>query len=599
VRNFLEELGRRRVFRTAAVYLVVAWGAVEVGATVLPLAGAPEWAPRLVLAVVAAGFPVALVLAWLYDLRPSAGGPAERGDPRVGLGQALMIATATVAGLAIPVFIFLDRDPASSGAVEAATPRRPAPERTVAVLPFRGAGPDAEDAYFAAGITDELVGALASFEDLRVLNREAAGRLLAEGALPQEVGRRLGAGFLLEGSVRRAGTTVRVSASLTRTETGEVAWSEEYDRDLTVANLFEVQEQVARAVAAELDARLAPARSGRLGRPPTGDLVAFDHYLKGDYELFRRTPASVLRAIAEFRTAADLDPGFTAARARESYAYGIFLDWDWTYPGADAPELLTRATGLAAEALAQDSASAEAWLALGYATLLQDRTDPARALPAFERALALDPADAETFHQYGQTLMSLGRYSEAAVAYHGALALDPTRAMTLVPLAAMSHRSRNPAEARRWIDSAVAVGPGVPYAWSYRANLRNGAGDHAGAIDDASRALRVDPSYAIPARSALAVAHHHLGHDEEAAAELERAFAALPDPSRPGLTDALYLGGAFASVGREREALDLLERVRPAAWLWFYLQHPDFDHVRDHPRFVSIERASDPRPARP
>ncbi|MGI9039459.1 MAG: tetratricopeptide repeat protein, partial [Gemmatimonadota bacterium] len=220
----------------------------------------------------------------------------------------------------------------------------------------------------------------------------------------------------------------------------------------------------------------------------------------------RRTPASVTRAIAEFRAASDLDPRFTAAFAREAYAYGLFIDWAWTYPGAAAPELLARATGLASEAVRQDSSSAEAWLAWAYAQLLSAPSDPARALPGFERALSLNPADAESLHQYGQALMSIGRYSDAAGAYHAALALDPTRAMTLVPLAAISSRNHDEEEARRWIDSAVAVGPAIPYAWSVRATQRNRAGDHSGAIEDARRALEIDSSYEIPARGALAVA---------------------------------------------------------------------------------------------
>lgn len=582
------------------MYLVVAWGAVEVGATVLPLAGAPDWAPRLVLAIAAAGFPAALVLAWVYDLRPGTGPAAERVDPRVGLGQAAVVAAASVVGLAIPVFIFLDRGtPVTDPAAGAPVPALVAPGRTVAVLPFRSAANAPDDAYFAAGITDELVAALASFEGLRILNREAAVRLIEAGALPQDVGRRLGAGFLLEGAVRRAGNTIRVSAALTRTQTGEVAWSGDFDRNLTVEDLFDVQEEVARAVAAELNARLAPARSARLGRAPTRDLVAFDHFLRGSFELQRRTPASVTRAVAEFRAAAELDPGFTAALARESYAYGIFIDWDWTFPGATPAELLTRATRLADEALARDTTSAEAWLATAYGQLLSDRADPAGSLMAFERALALDPADAETLHQYGQTLTSLGRYNEAATAYHGALALDPTRAMTLVPLAAMSHRMGDTVQARRWIDSAVAVGPEVPYAWSYRANLRNGAGDHRGALDDARRALSIDPSYAIPARAAIAVAERGLGREDAASLEMGRALSSLPAPDRPGATDALYLGGALVSLGRHEEALALLARVTPAAWMWFYLQHPDFDPIRSEPRFRAIEEASDPRPPGP
>ncbi|MDX1578883.1 MAG: hypothetical protein R3266_10370, partial [Gemmatimonadota bacterium] len=176
------------------------------------------------------------------------------------------------------------------------------------------------------------------------------------------------------------------------------------------------------------------------------------------------------------------------------------------------------------------------------------------------------------------------------------LALDPGRAMTLVPMAAIAARTRDPEQARRWADSAVAVGGDVPYAWAVRAHLRNGQGDFEGARADAERSLAIDPSYGIPARTALAIAWHELGDPERGRLELERALAALPDPEAPGQTDAYFLGDALVSIGRDDEALDLIERARPrSAWLWFYLQHPDFDPLRDRPRFERVMADSDPR----
>lgn len=597
MREFLEEMGRRRVFRTAAIYLAASWVAIEVASTVLPLLSAPSWAPRMVLALAAAGLPVALVLAWRFDIGPSGVDVTEARDRRgLRIGQSALLASAVLIGLTVPTFIVLDQTSRSEETPESAAPPPPFPaERSVAVLPFENGSGDPGDEYFAAGITDELVGALARFDGIRVLHPAASERLLAQGAAAGEAAGRLGAGYALQGSVRRAAGYVRITAVLSETESGAVVWQEAFDSDLSVEDLFEVQKSVAEAVAARFEAEVGTGASRIAGRVPTRSLEAFDRYLRANFDLKRRTPVAVNRAVAGFRSASELDPSFAAALAREAYAYQLFVDWEWTYPGATATELLERAGHLADEALAMDSASAEAWLAVGYAWYLEDADHPERSLPALSRALELNPGDPEIFHQYGQILMTLGRYGEAESAYHGALALDPTRAMTLVPLAAMSHRRGHVGEARRWIDSAVAVGPHVPYAWSYRANVRNGAREYAEAAADARRALEIDPSYDIPARSGLAVALHGLGDTDRARAELERAVASLEDGKRPGSTDAFYLGGALVATGRTDEALALLERAVPSPWLWFYLQHPDFDPVRESPRFRALVESADPR----
>lgn len=506
---------------------------------------------------------------------------------RVGWGAAILAMALAVFALA------RDWNAGLTGPAAAAADAGP----SVAVFPFASQGAEGTE-YFAAGITDQVVTALASAEAITVVVPSAVQALATSGRTSQEIGRRLGAAYVLEGGVQRAEGRVRIQATLSRSEDGRVVWADDYERALTVEDLFRVQSEVGEAVASRLRARIAPAAVERLRSAPTSQMEAYDLLLLGDFELVRRTPVSVTRAIAAYREASQLDPTFTAALAMESYGYSVFIDWGWPYPGLDRSQLLERGLALADSALAMDSTSADAWLARGFVLVQRDPARMSGALPALERAIALDPSKAETHHQYGQSLMALGQWTEALAAYHAALAVEPTRAMTLVPMAAMSLRMGDRAEAVRWSDSAIAVGGNVPYAWAARANIRLQVEDPEGARADAEAALRIDPSFGMPARATLAASLHRLGDSTAAALELERAIGTLPDPSVPTTNSALYVGGALVTLGREEEALDFIERARPrSAWLWFYLQYPSFDPIRDRPRFRALVEAIDPRRA--
>lgn len=464
------------------------------------------------------------------------------------------------------------------------------PDRSLAVAPFRALTPDAEDEALSIGVTEEVVAALAQIEGLRVLGRGSVAPHVESGTPIVEIGQALTAGFLLDGSVQRLQDRVRIAATLTDTRTEEVVWTQDYQRDLTVVDIFEVQDEVARAVARELESSL-PGRRVR----PTDDMTAYEHFLLGNMELARRTPTSVARAVSEYQAARELDPSFTAALGREAYAYAVIADWGWSYPGLSRPDLLALSDTLSQAALDQDSTLAESWLSRAYFTVLDDPVGQGRALPLFERAIELDPTNAESYHQYGQTLMIVGRFEEAAQAYHSVLEREPRRAMTLVPLSALSYRQRDTTAALMWADSAVAVGPDVPYAWAVRGRMRNVTGDPAGGRADGEQALRIDPSYAVPTRSLLAESFQYLGDTVSAALELERTRAAILRPDEPSATDAMYYAGALITLGRPDEALDVVERVTPRNnLLWWTLISPTFDAIRGQPRFQAIMREVDP-----
>jgi serine/threonine protein kinase/tetratricopeptide (TPR) repeat protein len=490
------------------------------------------------------------------------------------------VAVATIAiGVIATALVFAGRE---SSATPSSRPR-------LAVLQLDNLSRDSVDAYLAEGFTEEIASRLGSLERFQVKSPRATQNIQRTGTRldPESIGKALNVDYLVEGSFRRQGDRLRIAMRLTRTAEGFVVWNESYD--VASLDLLTVQETIARQIATRISGRLVPEEQVTLGRQSTTVPQAYDHFLRGNFLLRRRTPQTVLQAIEEYRAAARLDPAFSLAFAREAYAYALFVDWGWNFPGAGMEELLARGLIITEGILQRDTTVADAWMARAYLFVLRDPVRHLGAPEAFQRALALDPTNAEAHHQLGQTLTALGRYDEAVAAYRRALELDPGRAMTLVPLSAIAVRTGRVHESSLLSDSAIAVDPTVPYAYTARGLRRLKAGDAAGARHDAEMALSLDTSYGLPARSVLAAAHYLLGDTVSSQREIRIARQQLADPVRPSPTEALFLGSALMILQRPDDALDLLESARPrSAWLWFYFQDPLFDDIRQHTRFQRV-----------
>jgi tetratricopeptide (TPR) repeat protein/tRNA A-37 threonylcarbamoyl transferase component Bud32 len=316
--------------------------------------------------------------------------------------------------------------------------------------------------------------------------------------------------------------------------------------------------------------------------------------------LARRTPAAAMEAMAAFERALAADSTDAEALAGLSYTFALFADWGWEYPGLSAAELRARALDHGERAIAADSGSASAWMSRAYILTLNDpyRLDGASA--SFRRSLGIDSLTAEGWYQYGQALMQLGEDSAAAHAYRRAFALDPNRPMALMSLSALSLKAGRIAEAKGLIDSAVAASPTVtsPYVRVVRGRIALLQGDTRAARDEAELALALDTGYTIPARSLLVAVAHAEGDTEASRRELERMVA---DAGAGAIspTTARYLAAAQISVGQFQAALSTIERARPrGAYLWFYLQSPDFEPLASAPRFQAIIAEADPRSKR-
>lgn len=440
---------------------------------------------------------------------------------------------------------------------------------------------DSADAYLADGLTEDVASLLGSVASVQVKAPGVVRR--AHQASPGDapaIARALGVRYLLDGNVRRVGTRVRVSIQLLTGATAVAEWGDVFDR--SPDELLGLPSEIARAVTQHVG---APAPSPQAAAPlaRTHSPAAYDHYLRGNFFLARRSPDQTALALAEYREAERLDSGFAAAIGRAAYTHAIARGNYYRLPDTPIESLAVRGLVIANRALRRDSTSSDAWMARGYLLAFARPQTMDGAVQAFERAIALDPKNAEAHHQYGAILGWLGRNADADRELHRALALDPARSISFSDLAAWSH-VRDTALAVALMDSAVALDPASAFSRRWRALARLWAGEVPGALEDAELANRLQPGD-IVMESVLAIVLAHAG-DTARARELMAHW--------PGRNEHWLIMAAFVAVGDTAAALDRAERAAPVPYLWAGLRRPEFDALRGHPRYERLVAARRP-----
>jgi len=423
------------------------------------------------------------------------------------------------------------------------------------VLYFDNLSPDTADAYLADGLTEELIARLGQLQRLAVKSRAAVQRFRQSGADPLAAARALRVARFVTGSVRRAGSRLRVTVELVRAADGEHVWGDLYDR--RDADLLAVEEEITRAVAAAIGGRLQPGERAALAARPTASPEAYDHFLRGNFELAQRTPRSVGRAIEEYERALRLDPGLTQALARIAYSHAVFVDWGWSYPGVSPESLVARGLAAAEDAVRKAPRASDAWMALGLLRFHSRPRTLAGVDQAFREAITLDPRNAEALHQYGSVLTGLGRDSAAIAVWRQALELEPDRVVTLFQVGMLRFRERQYPDALRWLDSALVLEPGFLFAYALRARARLFSGDIAGARADAETALRLGSDTPPWGEFAIALVEAHTGDTAAARARVERLDRAIVNRERPTAQELWHVGAALVSIGEQARALDL------------------------------------------
>src|SRR6266403_1094368 len=465
-KNFFGELKRRNVYKVAIAYAVVAWLLVQIATQVFPFFEVPNWAVRLVVLLLVIGFPVALILAWAFEITPEGIKRAEDVDLNQSItrrtGRKLDFLIIAILLLVIGVFAYQRFGPGPKSFI---TVPSAIPEKSIAVLPFENLSEEKANAYFTDGVQDEILANLAKVAELKVISH--ASVMLYKSGNPRnlrEIGQQLGVAHVLEGSVQRAANRVRVTAQLVDARTDAHLWAQTYDRDL--ADVFAIQSEIAKAIADQLQAKLSPGEKAAIERPPTTDLVAFDLYnharpLLLGHAFSAQIKDKFLEAIGLLEQAIARDPAFLLAYCGLASAQGqlYFLNLDHT------PARLGSANAAVQTALRLRPDAGEAHLALaellyrGYLDYDHARAEigiAQRTLPNeplifeltgyidrreghwqesirnLERAIKLDPRNFFTLQQRSLSYSALRRYPETASALDRALEIAPKDAETRV-----------------------------------------------------------------------------------------------------------------------------------------------------------------------
>ena len=442
--GFFEELQRRKVYRVAAAYIIAAGFIIQISSAVFPAWELPNWAFRLVVVLLLIGFPITLILAWAYDVTPqgirATPTPSTPGSHR--RRNLIML-------VAIGVII-------SAGAGFFLLPRVSARkiDKSIAVLPFQNLSDEKENAYFADGMQDDILTNLSKIGDLKVISRVSVMSYRGDGARnAREIGKALGVGTLLEGSVRRIGNRVRVNVQLIDANSDEHIWAEDYDRDLT--DVFAIQTDLAQKIASSLQAKLSPNEKEQLDRQPTKDPNAYLLFIQAhDYA---NRPDHLrddsIKAEELFEQAIKLDPKFAAAFA------GLSMVESWIYHSFEPTQARREKARLNAdESLRLEPNLPEGHLALGFSYYYGDR-DYERALAEFEIAKRDLPNEAQAYMAIGAIQRRQGKWTESTANLEKAVALDPKNASMLVNLAWNYMAVRNFEAADKTVDRAIAVAP--------------------------------------------------------------------------------------------------------------------------------------------
>ncbi len=579
-RNFFAELKRRNVYKVAIAYAVVAWLLMQVASQIFPFFEIPNWAVRLVVLLLIIGFPVALILAWAFELTPEGIKRTEDVDlgksiaPKTNRKLTVIIIGIVVLALSLFVFQLTRSHPAMSVAKPPGVPH----DKSVAVLPFANLSRDPDNAYFAAGIQDEIITRLAKITELRVISCTSTQRFKSAPDDLPAIAKQLGVANILEGSVQRTTDQLRVNVQLVEAATDAHLWADTFDRKLT--DIFKIESEIAKTVAETLQAKLTGSERNAITAQPTQNTEAHQLYLKGRYLWNRRTSKNLKKALPYFQEAAEKDPNYALAYVGIADTYSVMP----AYSAGSPQDCLPRARAAAIKALELDDSLAEAHASLGM--ILFQYFEFTASTKEFERAIELNP-NYPTAHQWyaRAPLLMTGQFDRAIAEAKRAVELDPVSSIIHAELGGVYMIARRYDEAIEQLRTTLEMDPEFYWAHRYLGLTLELKGATAEAIAEYQKAFEVGDDPTVLAFVAHAEAS--IGRHKEA----REILARLSETAKTRYVQPYAFAVIHLGLGEKDQALDLLKKnardhASPATSL--LPTDPYLDPLRGDPRFEAL-----------
>ena len=572
-KNFFAELKRRNVYKVAIAYGVVAWLLMQIASQIFPFFEIPNWAVRLVVLLLIIGFPIALILAWAFELTPEGIKRAEFADelPKKAPGSRAWIYVVIIAGAISVSLFFLGRYTSSKQGSEVAA-------KSIAVLPFDNQNRDPDTEYLSDGIPESIIHSLSQLPNLKVMSRNSVFHYKGKNTDGQAVAKDLKVQAVLTGRMTQRGDAVSISVELINAQDNSEIWGQQYNRKL--ADVFVVQEEIAREISEKLSLKLTGAEKQQLAKHPTENLKAFQYYMQGRSYAQRRIREDLLTAIGYYDKAIEEDRNYALAYAGLADAYsglGVF--------GYIAPiEGRRKAEENARKALALDENLAEAHVALGLAYVAFAPSNFSLGDRELRHAIELSPSLALAHFYLGVSLVRQGLLDESLEEYLKARELDPLSSIIARQSAIPYYFKRDYARALELLRQADELGTPFSTTWEIGVYVQNGLFNETLAeLEKAKRARKNEPILIYDTGMVYAA--------QGKRAEALQIINELEEMSGASLSEAHWIAKIYADLNERELALAWLERgLATGAIGSFYKDEPVWDPLRSDPRFTDLLR---------
>lgn len=583
MRQFFSEVRRRHVYRIAVAYAVVAWLLIQIATQVFPFFEIPNWGVRLTILLIVIGFPVAIILAWAFEITPEGikrtddPGFDERTGRRIGRKFIAFVAVVTLLAAGFALFQFARW----KAAMPAIVPSGSGPAvvaKAMAVLPFKPLAAENRDLVLELGMADSLIAKLSNSREMIVRSLTSVRKYIGIEQDPLLAGRELGVNTVLEGSVQRSGDYIKVTARLIAVADGGSLWAGTFNEKFT--NVFEVQDAIAQKVATALALHLSREEQKRLTKRYTESPEAYQLYLQGRFYWNKWTEEGWRKSIEYFKEALTKDPNYALAYSGLADAFSIMADFGYGVP----KENFEQARTYAEKALSLDDSLADAHLSLGIVKLLWD-WDAAGAQKELERAKELNSNNAQIYHFYGHCLELQGRFDEAIAETKRGLELDPTNLVINSELGLAYYWARRFDQAIAQHRKTLEMDPAFVYAALCLGTDYNESGRYQEALIELNRARPISHDWSQIVAE-IGYAHALLGQRADA----EKIIGELSARSAHEYIDPTLIAYVYSGLGDKDQAFAWMEKAyqdRSGLILWLQIE-PHFDKVRSDPRFADL-----------